>query len=784
MKAVIISEHEGNRLRPLTCTEPKCMLPVLGRTIAGHMLRLLRRHNISDVTFIPGYLSEEVKKHFGNASVDDVSVSFAEKSDIRTLIENDDVLIVSGSLVTDIDIDAFYNFHREQGRKITVFTRSHIPPSDYGAVKIADNCAHFGDNIFIDGDATGTFFMGMMVISKGTLTSDFSSVWNIPLRFGESGGKVAAFSSGCYICDVCDIDAYMKCSRDFLDKKINLPFPCDEKEPGVWIDRCAEISRGVVIVPPVYIGSGSLISRGVRLEAHSVIGKDVFIGERASVKRSIVMDNAQIGIGSSLRGAVIGTGAETGFESAVYESAIIGSRARLGKHCTVRPSVRIWPYKEVSDDKCVSSNIIWENMHTHRLFSDGCASGKINSDITPEFACMLGSAAAFLFGGKIAVSSDCGGSGTMIKNALIAGIQSAGALPYDFGEQPLPITRSGIKFYSMNGGIAISTYEKDGEVFAELDIINSNGADIENEDLIKIEQYVSFNDYTRAKANAVPEPDYLFEYKLYYLKRLINSTTKKELGAKILISAPSHWAQNLLKSASDDLKCEFHFTDEQIPSKFCAEIRRSEYDFGAIIDHRCEKLTIVTRSGNIISEFDYAALTSLIIMKTYPGAELYTPLSSPDSIDIMAKKFGATVHRTKMSPPCLMNELSHHAEKAFMHQFIFRFDAVGALIMLLDYICSAGTTLDSLLAELPQSHVISAEVDCPGESREVVSERLRKQFPNEIEDTPDALKFSFENGWVLVVPHRRNGSIRIISHGLTEEYARELTDIFTDSIAD
>ena len=176
MKAVIISEHEGNRLRPLTCTEPKCMLPVLGRTIAGHMLRLLRRHNINDVTFIPGYLSEEVKKHIGNASVDDVSVSFAEKSDIRTLIENDDVLIVSGSLVTDIDIDAFYNFHREQGRKITVFTRSHILPSDYGAVKMSDNCAHFGDNIFIDGDATGTFFMGMMIISKGTLTSDFSSV--------------------------------------------------------------------------------------------------------------------------------------------------------------------------------------------------------------------------------------------------------------------------------------------------------------------------------------------------------------------------------------------------------------------------------------------------------------------------------------------------------------------------------------------------------------------------------------------------------------------------------
>ena len=104
--------------------------------------------------------------------------------------------------------------------------------------------------------------------------------------------------------------------------------------------------------------------------------------------------------------------------------------------------------------------------------------------------------------------------------------------------------------------------------------------------------------------------------------------------------------------------------------------------------------------------------------------------------------------------------------------------------MLLDYLCSAGTTLDSLMAELPQSHVISAEVDCPDETREVVSERLRKQFPKESEETPDALKFSFENVWVLVVPRRQNSSIRIISHGLTEEYARELTDIFTDSIAD
>lgn len=784
MKAVIISEHEGNRLRPLTCTLPKCMLPVLGRPVAEHTLRLLRRHGIKDVTFIPGYLSEEVKKHFSAFPVDDMTVSFAEKSDIRALAEADDVLIISGSLITDCDLGAFYEFHRGQSGKISVFVRSHMPFSDYGAVKIADNCAHFGDNIFIDGSASGTFFMGMMIISKGTECTDFSSVWNIPRRHGENGGKVSAYAPDCYICDICDMEAYMKCSRDFLDKKINLPFPCDEKEPGVWIDAAAEISRGVVIVPPVFIGSGSRISRGARIESHSVIGSGVHIGERASTKRSIVMDNAQLAAGASLRGAILADGAEVGYESAVYEAGIIGSRARLGKHCSVRPSVRIWPYKDVEDDSCVAANIVWENMHTHRLFSNGGAAGKINRDITPEFACLLGCAAAAELGKKIAVSADCGGSGTMIKNALIAGIQSSGALPYDFGEQPLPITRSGIRFYSMDGGIAVSTFEKDGEPFAELSIINASGADIENDALLKTERYVSFNEFKRVNARSVPEPDYLFEYKLYYLKRLINSTSKKELGARLLIHSPSHWAQNLLKSAADDLKCEFHFTDEGNLMKFSDEMRRSEYDFGAVTDHRCETLTLITRDGRILSEFDYAALTSLIILKTYPGAELYTPISSPDSIDIMAKKYGASVHRTNMSPPQLMNELSHHAEKEFMHQFVFRFDAVGAVIMLLDYLCSANTTLDALIGELPQSHMVSAEISCPTSEQDEVTDRLRTQFAGKSEETSDTLKFTFDNGWVLVVPHRRNGSIRIISHGMSEEYAQELTDIITDSIAD
>ena len=148
----------------------------------------------------------------------------------------------------------------------------------------------------------------------------------------------------------------------------------------------------------------------------------------------------------------------------------------------------------------------------------------------------------------------------------------------------------------------------------------------------------------------------------------------------------------------------------------------------------------------------------------------------------MAKKYGAAVHRTKLSPPKLMNELSSHEEKMFMHQFIYRFDAVGSLIKLMDFLCAASVTLSTLLRELPESHMVSAEVSCPAEDQDKTLEKLNNHFGKQPVDDTDGLKFSFDNGWVLVIPRKYNSAIRIISHGFTEEYARELSDICIDSI--
>lgn len=204
---------------------------------------------------------------------------------------------------------------------------------------------------------------------------------------------------------------------------------------------------------------------------------------------------------------------------------------------------------------------------------------------------------------------------------------------------------------------------------------------------------------------------------------------------------------------------------------------------GVICDYKCETLTLVTSSGYVLDKFEYSALCSLIVMKTFEKANIYVPLSSPDSIEIMAKKYLATVKRGKISAPNLMNELSRTEEDSFRAQFIYRFDAVGAIILLLDYLCTKNETLSSLLYEIPPSNTVESSVSCNVREQEKIIKRFSEKYNTRQKDGADAFKISFENGWVLIVPQKAESAIEVISHASSLEYAREIADICTDEIA-
>lgn len=782
MKAVIVSSGDGTRLRPITCSIPHCMLPVMGRPIIEYTVRLLTKNNIRNITIASSYLTKEIKKHFSAFPCENINLDFVETQNFDTFLKDDDTLFISDSILCDIDFEELMQVHTHSGSDITVITKHSdesyrygvLYPEKEGFATTYSPCPDFGQ-------LSGIPFTGIAVAKKGSPAGDCRD-FRIFLEKAIQKNTIYCHTPDCYIRDIYDFESYQRCCRDFMDKKIKLPFPCEEKAPSVWIDPNAVVMQGAVLSSPVYVGAGSVINKGARIDAYTQVCREVTVDCYSSIKRSIVMDNSYISENASLRGAIIGKNCHMGYESAAYEGSVLGFGSKTGHHTTLRTSVHIWPDKFIEDESCISENVIWEvTSKPFTLYETG-ASGILNREITVEFATRLARSTVTLLGKKIAVSAEGGGAGTMIKNALIAGIQSAGGKAYDMGEQPLPITRSAVRFYSLDGGIALSVICDKSNCNGVLDIINSGGTTPDRETIFSLNRMIDDCSAHKVSALSIKEPEYLFEYKLYYLKQLINSTSKKPLGAKLLIHAPSVWARELLKSASFDLGCEFEFSEKSDITTFAKDVSSGNYHMGTLCDVKCETLTLITDSGRILSDYDYIALTSLIIMKQFENSAIYVPESAPDSIEILAEKYQSRVHRTRISPPYLMKELSKSDKKQFLHQFIYRFDAVGAIIILLDYLYTNGVTLDALLMEIPPGEIISSTVSCPKGKQKETMEKLQQKHIVQFPETSDALKLNFKNGWVLVVPERETSTIRVISHALTTEYAQEIADICIDDL--
>ena len=131
-----------------------------------------------------------------------------------------------------------------------------------------------------------------------------------------------------------------------------------------------------------------------------------------------------------------------------------------------------------------------------------------------------------------------------------------------------------------------------------------------------------------------------------------------------------------------------------------------------------------------------------------------------------------------------MKELSKNRHKQFLHQFIYRFDAVGTIIILLDYLYTNAVTLDGLLSEIPPRQIITSTVSCPAEKQQEAMEKLYRNHSAQVPLTANAVKLKFKNGWVIVVPQRETSSIKVISHALSTEYAQEIADICIDEISE
>ena len=310
MKAVILAGGEATRLRPISLTMSKTMTPVLGRPVLEHLICLLRRHGIDEICVTLNRKQERaVLDWLGDGErlgvhltccVEEVPLGTAGSvKSCAAFLDGEDILVLSGDSVCDLDLTAAMNFHREKNARATVVICSHPRPLEYGMV-LTDQQGRVEQ--FLEKPSWGQVVTNMVntgiyILSNGVLERipegeerDFAR--DLFPTMLEQGEALYAYAAEGYWRDMGDCESYLECAADALSGKVKLEPGLELRQPGVW--SADPLPEGVTIVPPcwigseVYVGSGSLIGPHVMLERGSRVGR------RSLVQRSVLM-GAQVG---------------------------------------------------------------------------------------------------------------------------------------------------------------------------------------------------------------------------------------------------------------------------------------------------------------------------------------------------------------------------------------------------------------------------------------------------------------------------------------------------------
>ncbi|MGN1059665.1 MAG: sugar phosphate nucleotidyltransferase, partial [Clostridia bacterium] len=292
MKAIILAGGEGRRLRPLTDKLPKPMVPVMNRPMMSYLLRLLKRHGITEIGVTLGYRGEVIENYFKSGQDFGVNLTYFREEVPRGTagsLQNaagfldQDFLVISGDAVTDINLTSALYFHSDKNALATLVLKELEYPLDYGVVvtEPGGRIRHIAekpdwDQVRSDMVNTGIYIMKPEILSYIPQNTVYDFARDLFPCLLAQNQPLFGYVSKNYWCDIGDIAAYQRCHKDIFLGRVDLGFSQDSLQSGVLIGKDCQIAADAVI------------------ERFTVIGDHSTIGARASVKNSILWNGSQI----------------------------------------------------------------------------------------------------------------------------------------------------------------------------------------------------------------------------------------------------------------------------------------------------------------------------------------------------------------------------------------------------------------------------------------------------------------------------------------------------------
>jgi NDP-sugar pyrophosphorylase family protein len=347
VKAVILAGGEGTRLRPLTLTLPKPVVPVVDRPFLRHQLDMLGRAGISEVVFSVAYRPEKVQAIFGDGAAFGTHIRYAvEDTPLGTggAVKNaerhlDDVTVVlNGDVLTDVDLAAVVRQHRERRAAATLVLAPVPNPAAYGLVETDEGgrVRRFIEKPDPSQITTDTINAGVYVLQTSTLElmpagenhSIERAFFPALLRRGD---HVASHVHRGYWIDIGTPEKYLQVHRDVLGGRFPVSLEGRPREGG-WVHDTAVVEPGAELRPPFYVGPGSRVAARAEVGPDAVLVARVRVEAGARIRNSVVWEGGQLGEESRVEGALLGAGVRAGRHAAVAPGAVLGEGSVLSDH--------------------------------------------------------------------------------------------------------------------------------------------------------------------------------------------------------------------------------------------------------------------------------------------------------------------------------------------------------------------------------------------------------------------------------------------------------------------
>ncbi|MDJ0579903.1 NDP-sugar synthase [Crocosphaera sp.] len=365
MKAMILAAGKGTRVRPITHTIPKPLIPILQKPVMEFLLELLRQHGFDEIMVNVSHLAEEIESYFRDGQRFGVQIGYSFEGKIvdgdlvgealgsagglKRIQDfnpffDDTFIVLCGDALIDLDLTAAVKYHREKGAIATIVTKS-VPKevvSSYGVVVTDEEgrIQTFQEKPSVEEALstninTGIYIFEPEIINYIPPNQKYDIGGELFPMLVEKGAPFYAVSMDFEWVDIGKVPDYWHAVRGVLKRDIkNVQIPGIEVKPGIYTGLNVAVNWDKVnIQGPVYIGGMTHIEDGATIIGPSMIGPNCLVCSGATVDNSVIFEYSRLGPGVRLvdklvfgRYCVDKTGAAIDVQQAALDWLITDSR--------------------------------------------------------------------------------------------------------------------------------------------------------------------------------------------------------------------------------------------------------------------------------------------------------------------------------------------------------------------------------------------------------------------------------------------------------------------------